>query len=393
MNKKTAMNIKLLGLLNLFMDLKFYDAFAIIYFTAISGSMVLGMSIFSISMITNALFELPTGIISDRVGRKKTLILGTIISLSYSIAFAIGVNYWLLVIAAILEGLERAFYSGNNDALLYDTLKEAGLEKDYKTYYGKVSAMYKVAAIIAVLVGGVLVYFTSIRFLIILTIIPKLINLFICFKITDPKIHTNKIPNNPFEHIKELFKKVKNNKPLKKIIIASTISSCSGESSYQFRPMFYKMVWPVWAIGIPNLLTNLGEFTANWFGGKITKKYGYKKVLIFNNIYNVFSNIIGFVTNNVFSPIILISNSLFITNVAKNGLMNEYYTDEMRASMASLTSLITTLSVSIAMIAVGALADAFGVIIALIVACSFKLITVFMYNNIFKNDKVVVTNS
>jgi len=198
MKEETKRNIKLLGLLNLFMDLKFYSAFAIIYFTSISGSMVLGMSIFSISMISNAIFELPTGIISDILGRKKTLILGTIFSLIYSIAFAISNNYLLLVIAAVFEGIERAFYSGNNEALLYDTLLEDGLEKDYKTYLGKTDSMYQLAAIIAVVVGGTLYYFTSIKFLMIITIIPKIINLFICFKIKDPKVYTDKISTNPF---------------------------------------------------------------------------------------------------------------------------------------------------------------------------------------------------
>ena len=389
MNQETKHNIQLLGLLNLFMDLKFYGAFAIIYFTTISGSMLLGMSIFSVTMITNALFELPTGIISDLVGRKKTLILGTFASLIYSLVFAISGNYWFLVIAAIFEGLERAFYSGNNDALLYDILKEVGLEKEYKTYYGKVNSMYAIAAIIAALIGGVLVYFTSIRFLMIITIIPKLINLFICFKIKEPKVHTNKIHANPYTHVKALFIKFRHNSQLKKIIIADTIASCVGESTFQFRPMFYQLVWPVWAIGIPNLLSNLGMFVSDWFSGKIIKKYGDRNILVFGNIYSIFSNIFGFALNSVISPIILVTNSLFPTGVAKNSLLNEYYSDEMRASMASLKALIVTLAMAVVMIIVGGLADLIGVVSTLVIVCSFKIITVILYDNVFKNRKVV----
>lgn len=367
------------------MDIKFYGAFAIIYFTSISGSMVLGMSIFSISMIANAILELPTGVLSDRIGRKKTLLLGTISSLAYSILFVIGNNYWFLVLAAIFEGLERAFFSGNNEALLYDTLKEAGLEKEYKTYLGKTSSMYQLASIIGVIVGGLLISFTSVRFLMLLTLIPKVINLYICFKIKDPKIQTDEISSNPFSQIKDMFKKVKNNSQLKKIIIADTIACCVGESSYQFRPMFYQSVWPNWALGIPSLLSNVGKFISNWFAGGIIKKFGDKKVLVVGNLYSLFSNVFGFAINSVVSPLILVSNSLFPTNISKNSLMNEYYSDELRASMASLTSLIVTLATSIVMILIGALADSIGVIYALIIISSFRIITVALYNNVFKN--------
>ena len=67
-------NIRTMGLLNLLMDFKLYGAFAIIYYSQISNSMMLGMSIFSITMIASAIFEFPTGIIADKIGRKNTVI-------------------------------------------------------------------------------------------------------------------------------------------------------------------------------------------------------------------------------------------------------------------------------------------------------------------------------
>ena len=53
--------------------------------------------------------------------------------------------------------------------------------------------------------------------------------------------------------------------------------------------------------------------------------------------------------------------------------------------MASFSSLIVTISIAIVMILVGAMADYIGVIKTLIVVCSFKIITVLIYNNVFKN--------
>ena len=60
MNKtKIDINIKLMQILNLLMDFKLYGAIAILYFTSITKSIALGMSIFSITMIAAAFLEFP----------------------------------------------------------------------------------------------------------------------------------------------------------------------------------------------------------------------------------------------------------------------------------------------------------------------------------------------
>lgn len=389
MKRATLKNIKLLALLNFMMDLKLYGVIAIIYFTSVTGSMALGMSIFSITMIANAIFELPTGMLSDRIGRKRTLILGSIASLLYILCFAISNNYIWLVIGAMFEGLERAFYSGNNEALLYDTLKEDKLEHEYKTYLGKTESMYNLASMIAGVVGTVLLYFTSFKFILWLSVIPKFVNLYISFKIKEPKVHTEKIQDNPYQHIARLFKKIRKNQELKKLILADTVACSIGESTFQFRAMFYKTIWPTWALGIPGVLSSLGSFTSNWFAGKIINKYGDRKVLVCGNIYSVISNVGGYLLNSFISPFILVTNSLVPTNIAKNDLINKYYSDELRASMASLKSLIITISIAITMILVGLSADYIGVLKTLIIFSLFKLITVYVYNDVFRKK---VTN-
>ena len=64
-------NIKLLTWFNFFTDFKLYAPVAIIYFSQVSGSFALGMAVFSIATVSSAFFEIPTGIFSDMIGRKK----------------------------------------------------------------------------------------------------------------------------------------------------------------------------------------------------------------------------------------------------------------------------------------------------------------------------------
>jgi len=55
-------NIKILTWFNFFTDFLLYAPIAIIYFERVTGSYALGMSIFSITMVSSALFEIPTGV-------------------------------------------------------------------------------------------------------------------------------------------------------------------------------------------------------------------------------------------------------------------------------------------------------------------------------------------
>src|SRR5438046_688143 len=110
-------NLHLLGWFNFWADFRPYGPIAILYFTHVSGSYALGMSIFSAAMLSQSFFELPTGVLSDMIGRKKTVVYGAVASVFALIIYAIGGTYLALLTGAIFEGLSRSFYSGNNEAL------------------------------------------------------------------------------------------------------------------------------------------------------------------------------------------------------------------------------------------------------------------------------------
>ena len=140
-----AHNIKIFTWFNFFTDFKLYAPVAIIYFSHVSGSFALGMSVFSIAMISSALFEIPTGVFSDRIGRRKTMILGATAAVLSAIFYAIGLSFWILAVGAVFEGLSRSFYSGNNDALLHDTLAETHENHGYALCLATMSYIFQIA--------------------------------------------------------------------------------------------------------------------------------------------------------------------------------------------------------------------------------------------------------
>jgi MFS family permease len=85
---KPHSNIRVLNWFAFLIDFRLYGPFAIIYFAQVSGSYTVGMAVFSVVSISSALLEMPTGILSDRLGRRKTVILGAFFGVLSVASFA-----------------------------------------------------------------------------------------------------------------------------------------------------------------------------------------------------------------------------------------------------------------------------------------------------------------
>ena len=96
---------------------------------------------------------------------------------------AITNNYIVLIISTILNGIELAFYSGNNEAYIYELLKQDEKENEYNNYAGKINSMKYLAGAVSAAIGCVIIYFTSYRTIILLSFIPKTFLLFNSFRL------------------------------------------------------------------------------------------------------------------------------------------------------------------------------------------------------------------
>ena len=113
-------NLTLLALFNFLLDFRPYAPLGIIYFARSTGSFLTGMSVFAVTTLTMAVCELPLGIFSDRVGRKRTMILGAAAGAASLLCWALGGHYLVFLGGSAFAGLAGALFSGNNEAFLYD---------------------------------------------------------------------------------------------------------------------------------------------------------------------------------------------------------------------------------------------------------------------------------
>ncbi len=372
-------NIKLLTWFNFFTEFRLYTPVAIIYFAKVSGSFTLGMSVFSLITLSSAAFEVPTGIFSDLIGRKKTIICGALASFFSLIFYAIGGSYWLLALGAVFQGLGLSFYSGNNNALLYDTLQQDDQQEEYHHFLGRVSSMFQLALGFSAIAGGLIASW-SFSWVMWLSVIPQFICLVLAFGFVDLSCRTEK-STNIFAHTKEAFKNFARNRKLRLLSFGSVLDYALGESAFYLRPAFINTLWPVWALGFAKMLSNLTAALGFYFSGRVIKKFKELRSLIIGSIYSRVVNLLSLIFPSFFSPVLMSSTSFFfgITSTAKGSLFQKEFTQEQRATMDSLNSLLKSIGFTIVSFLLGFFADRLGPTKGLIIIHLVSFTTILIY--------------
>ena len=94
------------------------------------------MMLLAVQSVSQVIFELPSGVSGDLLGRKWTLVMAGVIHASGVLCLGLAHSFWPLALAFALLGAGYAFHSGTDSAYIYDTLKEFGREAEYKKFEG-----------------------------------------------------------------------------------------------------------------------------------------------------------------------------------------------------------------------------------------------------------------
>lgn len=92
----------------------------------------------AINAMVGVVMEIPTGIISDRIGHKKTLLFGMCIMFVSIIYLFVVENFYYAILYEILNALGNSFISGSDEALVYDILKVENKEDEYMRIDAKI---------------------------------------------------------------------------------------------------------------------------------------------------------------------------------------------------------------------------------------------------------------
>jgi hypothetical protein len=120
-----ARNIRLYPWYQFFRSLLFWQALWFLYFQE-QLSAAEAILLAAIIDVATTVLEVPSGYLSDRVGRRVTLLIGMAGAIAGALLLWVGDGFATFVAAQVLLGVSMAFNSGTDSALLYESLAREG---------------------------------------------------------------------------------------------------------------------------------------------------------------------------------------------------------------------------------------------------------------------------
>jgi len=362
-----------------------YYIVLVLYFAHILHSYALAGSLLAMLPISQAFFEVPTGIISDKIGRVFSIKLSVALEITALLIYTLLPYYWMLALGSVILGSTFALTSGNNDALIYDSARNAGKHASFHSYYSKINIALEVSGFVAAILAGFLAA-RSFALVMWVSIVPQLAGYVLAAQLAEPE-RVSKVTENIFTHFKDIIRTYKENVRLRALSLASILGGGVGSAKWNMQPAYYSQFVPLSLVGVfvscNYLWSTIGFYTSDWF----MKRFKPINILLTSEVYSRAMSFLALGLSTIAAPITMALSAITYgpQDVAMQHLLHEDFTDAQRATMASLNSLLTSIVYGLFLIITGFVADKYGLISALVLCNVLLLPVIFIYRRIFSN--------
>ena len=101
--------------------------------------------------ITSLICEVPSGLLADLLGRRRTLIFSSIAGVASSLFMGFGNHIAFIFLGMLFSGICLSMVSGTEEAIVYDSLLEARQEERYRKIRVRISIISRVCSTLACL--------------------------------------------------------------------------------------------------------------------------------------------------------------------------------------------------------------------------------------------------
>jgi len=171
------------------------------------------------------LFEVPSGYLSDRIGRKTVLIWAGVLVLTGLIVYALSSTFWSFSLAELLIAWGNAMRSGTDSALVFDTLMELRRKNEYVRWQGKTEMWSRLGMACAAVLGG-LVAAVSLKLPFWVNVVMGVGMILAAVTIAEPL--REKMRDNPWHGIKRAFIHIFTTPYLLRVTLLGSLLRASG---------------------------------------------------------------------------------------------------------------------------------------------------------------------
>lgn len=225
MHSRADHNIKIIFWATLFGSVNFLEPILTLFYfeRGLSEAGVLWMTLcWCLSVL---IFEVPTGAFADRYGAKASFLVGSFVGMLSTGVLFFADSLLLFCLANLLSGMAVTFFSGAEEALIYESLKAEQREGEMSGVMGKIQSAIYFPAIAATLFGAFWARGLAedqFRLLILLGLVAQAVRLLLVLRIANPK-QEDSFRDNPFQHVKNGLYVIKKTPDLIKLFLNFTV--------------------------------------------------------------------------------------------------------------------------------------------------------------------------
>lgn len=340
-------------LIKMFFYMHFFGAILVPFFTDWGGlkfSTVMYLNAWF--MLWNFLLEVPTGTIADHYGRKVSVILGTVSGVVCMMTYVMYPHILIFMLAEVIFALSLTLISGADNALVYDSLKNAGKEEESKTIFGRMESFKLAGIIIGALIGAPMAKKLGLRVTFSLVTIPLFISFLISLTLKEVpyKIELSKSKekygSRIFDGLKFFFKH--------KVLMILTfdmaiVSAAAWIIIWFYQPMLRQRGVDILYFGAVHAAMCLAQILVMSNYKRIEKIIGSKLSVLFitSLITALFYVMLGFSRSPFLAIVFIIFSAAF--GLTRGPLfisyMNKFIPSEKRATVLSVTTMFQTLAI------------------------------------------------
>ncbi|MBN1822564.1 MAG: MFS transporter [Prolixibacteraceae bacterium] len=382
-------------------NLRFFEAFFILFLVEKGLSYTQIGILYAVREISINVFEIPSGIVADTYGRKRSL-LGSFIAYMFSFAvFYFSGNFWLFLAAFVLYGIGDAFRTGTHKGMIMDYLRLKNREDQKINYYGHTRSWSQKGSAISSLVAGVIVFYSgSYQNIFLYSIIPYLLNflLILSYPANIDLSHKNNISGNENNFgfmIKSLIRVIKRPKVLEIVNTSALHSAFLAAVKDYIQPLMVSvaLLIPVFTnveiekkngviIGVFYFFIYLATSYASKLGSKAAKN---KATISFITLlaglsFGLISGLFFIYELWIFSMIAFVGIYL-VENIRKpilTGFVADEVPNEILVSVISAQSLLKTIMTGFIALMIGIISDLFGIGQAIMIISVFLILFSFL---------------
>ncbi len=228
-------------------------------------------AIYSIAIVA---LEIPSGYFADVLGRKNSLIAGSILGFAGFFIYSLSFGFIGFVFAEVILGFGQSMVSGADSALLYDSLIDSNREKDYLKLEGRMTSAGNFAEAFAGILGGLLAGL-SLRYPYYFQTLIAFIGIPAALTLVEPRMNQFKLSLGWKDIIDTVkFSLFKNPRLRWNIIYSSVVGASTLAMAWFVQPWLIRANLPLSLFGIAWTILNLSVGITAFYAYKIELKFG-----------------------------------------------------------------------------------------------------------------------